>query len=366
MNKISQHLLPDLKLAFKSADEIWVAVALMTSHGLSFIRSSIPDQCKQNYILGTDLPTDPKVLEILYKDEFKELINTSIHVESSFYHPKVYIIKSENYYVAYVGSANCTKSGLESNIELSVIINNQDECSELINWYKKLEIRSKKLTEAFIDEYKTKYKSRKDRNREDEKVAKSLKSKLKEEAQVTLKKRADLINKLKEYRQESNYAQVKAGRHEVVRDVRKSLDYPNFMILDIEAFFKIGELGHILSLPKPTIKKEIEKFVKMLRYLTDESIDIVERVDETTSGNLVIRGVKEALISKVLTIHNPDLYYVHNGKSVSALKKYGFVLPKNLTKGEQYKATCRFLVEICKETGIEDLSILDYYLYELA
>ena len=366
MKKITQHLTADLKNALKSADEIWVAVALMTYQGLKSIQESLPIKCQQNFILGTDLPTEPKVLEYLYENGFKALVNASIYIDKPFYHPKVYIVKSKSNYIAFVGSANCTKNGLEANIEMSVIITDENECKELINWFKNLEGQTKKLTQTFIDDYKKDYKARKDQNKEDEKLAKEIKNRLRKEAEATMKSRAELIKILKADRKSSGYIQVKKDRKAVLNDIRKSLDYPDFNKIDLESFFQIHELGHILSIPKPTLLREIKKFKQMLELLANENIDVAERVDKTIKGNLAIRGVKEALISKVLTIHKPDLYYVKNGKSESALKKFGIELPRKLSKGEQYKATCKFLIEICTETGIDDLSILDHYLYLLA
>lgn len=366
MKIISQYLSSDLKLAFQNADEIWVAVALMTYSGLNFIQQNIPDKCQQNYILGIDLPTDPKVLDSLYQNEFNGQVNISMFVEKSFYHPKVYIVRSETNYIAFVGSANCTKSGLESNIEMSIIINDKDECLELISWFNSLQDQTKNLTQSLIDIYKDAYKVKKKEKKEDEKLTKNIKNRIKIDAIAKMKSRAKLVTILKTYRNGNGYKVVKKERKQVINDTKKALNYPDFDKIDIESFFSIYELGHILPFPKPTIKREIDRFRKMLNFLIDESIDISDRFNETTKGNLTIRGVQDALISKVLTIHNPDLYYVKNGKSETTLKKFGLEFPKNISKGEQYKATCSFLIEICNETGIEDLAILDHYLYVLA
>ncbi|PTM08200.1 MAG: hypothetical protein DA408_20995 [Bacteroidetes bacterium] len=97
--------------------------------------------------------------------------------------------------------------------------------------------------------------------------------------------------------------------------------------------------------------------------LTNEELDVAERYDEALTGDLAMYGVKDALISKVLTIHNPKKYFIKNGKSDTTLQNYGLELPRGISAGEKYKATCAFLIDVCKDSGIDDLAVLDYYLY---
>ena len=125
-------------------------------------------------------------------------------------------------------------------------------------------------------------------------------------------------------------------------------------------------MGHLIEIPKPTLHKEIERFRELLKVLIDDSIDVSVRIDRALKGDLYIRGVGEALLTKVLTIHNPKKYFVKNDKSDTALKLYGIELPKRISPGEKYKATNKFLLELLEETGIEDFAILDMYLYNEA
>ena len=97
--------------------------------------------------------------------------------------------------------------------------------------------------------------------------------------------------------------------------------------------------------------------------MSNENIDIALRYDRALAGDLKVEGVSKAFISKVLAAHKPDLYFVKNGKTEKALRKYGIHLPCGLTDGEKYKITCKFLRQVCKDTDIKDLAVLDYYLY---
>lgn len=363
MTKVIPKLSNDLKSKLNTADEIWIAVALMSLQGQIFIEDNIPKTCKQNYLVGLDLPTDPKALYKLFNAQLISDTNIKVYTDKECYHPKLYLVRHNEQYFAFVGSANCTNGGLNNNIELTIGIDDQNSCKEILKWFNSLFVKSNTLTKPFIDKYALDYEVRKNKNKEDEKLANKEKKILIEEFEATLSERTEFIEILKEYRREPGYVDVKKERKQVVEDLRKTVDYPNFKNINVDSFFSLHELGHIIAIPKPTIKKEIAKFSSLLKMLCDENIDIAIRVDRALDGDLKIRGVSIGLISKILTIHRPDLYFVKNDKSETALKKYGIELPRGLSKGTKYKITNRFLRQICIETDIDNLAVLDYYLY---
>ena len=135
MGVVCNNLGQELKSLLNKADEIWVAVALISEYGLNFIQKNSPKGIKQNYLLGIDLPTDPKALIKLSNQQTLSDVNVGMYTEMQFYHPKVYIVRTRKLFTAFVGSANCTKRGLSSNIEMSVLITNQEECKRLLDWY---------------------------------------------------------------------------------------------------------------------------------------------------------------------------------------------------------------------------------------
>ena len=363
MKTIIQKLAPDLKRDLKKADEIWIAVALITKKGLNYILDNIPKSCRQNYLIGIDLPTDPQALKNLHDLELTKDLAIGLFSQKEFYHPKVYLIRQKNKYVAFLGSANCTLGGLNDNIEISVKLDDQKSCKDLLTWFEKLQKTSNPLTSSFLDKYTSDYQTRQKRKKEDERTAKLEKDDINEEFEATLKERSELLKVLRKYRAAKNYHSEKRERGKAVKELRGSLDYPNFNDIDVDHFFNIWELGHIIALPKPTIKREIRKFSRLMRMICDERIDIATRYDRALQGDLKIRGVSEGLISKVLTVHDPKNYFVKNKKSDTALTKYGIQIPRGLSKGEKYKITSKFLKQICKETKIDDLAILDFYLY---
>jgi HKD family nuclease len=76
MTKITNKLSDNLKSAFRTADEIWIAVALLNLHGFDFIFKTIKKDCKINFIGGVDLPTDPAALTnlLLLKTKHKHTV----------------------------------------------------------------------------------------------------------------------------------------------------------------------------------------------------------------------------------------------------------------------------------------------------
>lgn len=360
VTKLSENLAP----ALKDANEIWIAVAMITMHGVNFLTENIPSNCKVNLVVGVDLPTNPKALDKLIQLRSKLDLNIRIYTEENeFFHPKLYLVRGSHSQSVFIGSANFTNGGLNNNIEITIQIDDSINFNELKSWFTEIFNQAKPLTSSFVKIYKAKYSERRKQKTNDEKIARASKKLFNQEFETTLREKNAFLQVLRKYRNEPDYARKKTERATTVNNLRKTLDYPNFQRIDLDGFFKIWDLGHIIALPKPTLKREINKFSEVLKTLCDEKTDIAERYDNVLTGKLKIRGVNEGLISKVLTIHNPQDYYVKNSKSDKALKKYGVELPRGLTKGDKYKATCKFLKEICNDTNIENLAILDYYLY---
>lgn len=359
VNKLSSNLLVHIK----TADEIWVAVALMSIEGLRFLIDNLKSSCRQNYLIGVDLPTDPIALKKLNELQLKFEINVRLHTENECFHPKLYLLKKNNNYVAFVGSANCTNGGLFNNVELTICINDQPTCIQLYKWFEVLFNAGKSLTTKFIDQYTLNFLQRKERKKQEEKFAKEEKKVLNEEIEANLSEKNKLIKILKKYRNNSDYQRVVNERKETINNLRTALDYPNFNKINIDKYFTYWELGHLIPIAKPAIKRHIPELKILLTMLCDESKDIEVRYNAALIGDLKIEGISKAFISKVLIIHRPDLYFVKNGKSEKALRKYGIQLPRGLTEGEKYKYISKFLQQICKETDIKDLAVLDNYLY---
>ncbi|MBC9911818.1 phospholipase D-like domain-containing protein [Chitinophaga varians] len=363
MTTILTKLSENLRSEIKTADEIWVAVALMSADGLNFILNNLRPSCKQNYLIGFDLPTDPKALAKLNKLQFKSDLSVQLYTQREYFHPKLYLIKSKGKFSAFVGSANCTNGGFNNNIELTTHTRDQIVGKQLLQWFEEHVKSGQPLTDSFIKRYEVQYAKRLDRKKREEKISTEEKQILNKEFEVTLSKKTQFIEKLIRYRSEEDYGKIVRERRHAVTELRDSLDYPNYQNIDLEKYFSIWELGHLIAISRPIVMRNITQLKRLLKYLCDENIDIAQRYNRVLTGDLKVDGVGKAFISKILAAHRPDLYFVKNNKSETTLRIYGIQLPRGLTAGEKYKITCKFLKQVCIETGIRNLTVLDYYLY---
>ena len=238
MTTITEKLSGDLKSELKKADEIWIAVGLLNYKGLLFILERVSKACRLNFVVGIDLPTEPKALSKLLSLKGKRPITAKVLTED-FFHPKVYIIKSGRKLTAFVGSANCTNGGLEANIEMSIGTKDKNVCKELIKWFEKTLLpASQPLSFDFINQYKPKYDNRLKRITKEKAEIESIKEKEQIKLQANLRLRAKFISQLKHFRKKKEYLKNKKHRQLIVRELRKCLDYPNFKNLDLKLFFQ--------------------------------------------------------------------------------------------------------------------------------
>ncbi|MBF9252857.1 hypothetical protein I2I11_06115 [Pontibacter sp. 172403-2] len=367
MTTISHKLSSDLKSALKNADEIWVAVGLLNFAGLEFVLQALPTTCKLNFVIGIDLPTDPKALSKLLSLKGKRTVNAKILTED-FFHPKVYIIKSSGQMIAYVGSANCTNGGLTDNIEMSLGTKDSNICKQLVDWFDKTLLpTAQPLTFDFIKDYKPKYDNRLKRRKKEKDEIEDLKEKEQIKLQANLRLRNKVISQLKRFRKTKEYLEIKRHRQNIVRELRECLDYPNFNKLDLKTFFSIKDLGTIVAIKvKSRIQENPKQFAELMKFICNDSIPIKTRIDEALDGKLSIENVGKGFISKVLVAHNPKKYYLHNDLFVERLQKpFGLEYPKGLSFGEKYELTVEILKEVMTETNFDDFATLDRYIWNI-
>jgi HKD family nuclease len=371
MTQIIQQLEKALKQDLKKANEVWVAVAMVSVKGLDFLTTAAR-KAKMNMVVGVDLPTPPDVLETLFKNE---LTSNSWNVwlfDKGYFHPKIYIIKSSNgKYIAYVGSGNLTVGGLKEHAEVSVRLTDQKACKQLLDIFKGYcsPIQSVKLTAEWLETYRSEFTLRNERRKQDEAATEGLKTGARKASQATMEREKEFIQELKKFRKSDDYEARRKARLKAIKTIKRSLDYDNgFRKPDIDSFFSVGELGQLRHLNKSHIIENLAAFKKTLKMLIDEEIDIAERYQSAVSqqGEYKIDGAAQALISKVLTSHDPHQYFVANSRSDLVFKEFGLRLPKGLNEGEKYKVMANFLREACDQANIPNFAVLDDYIYDLS
>jgi len=164
-NEIEKHL--------PNALEIYVAVALAREKPLDNLLNFVDNNSVLKVLVGIDLPTSIEALELLKtKTESNENFEAKIFYDDVLtFHPKVYLIKNKDNWMAFIGSANLTEGGLNNNIELSYLVTNQEHCIEIFKWF------DSKFKESFpIDEFNiSQYRNQIDLNTEKKVEKKKLK-----------------------------------------------------------------------------------------------------------------------------------------------------------------------------------------------
>jgi len=161
----------EFKNFIRKADEICIAVAMLTDYGLQLFDHRDED-CAFEILVGYDLPTQPSALQKLIDDG----IETKIYdVKKQFFHPKLYLFRIDENWTAFLGSGNCTKGGLRTNIELSLKIEDPDAVQELLDWLETYYKLGTTLEQEWLDEYSLFYAERSDKEKELQSITKQFK-----------------------------------------------------------------------------------------------------------------------------------------------------------------------------------------------
>lgn len=364
--QITSNLNSVISTYLKKADEVWIAVALVNKQGLKTILDATSQQCSLNFILGIDLPTDPVVLKELLTLTLKRKITVRVYT-AGFYHPKVYAIRYSDKYITAIGSANLTGGGLENNVEMTACDTSSKAINEIIDWYNNILLPGTvPLSNDFIRKYTKLYNDRIKHQKRPKREIEQIKNAAEESYKVDLANSKALISTLKRQRKNRNYQQWVKDRKRVVSNLKKFIDYPEFKDIDLESFLAVKDLGTIIPIKvKSQIESNLPRFQRTLKHLCDESWPIEKRIDDCLTGKYKIPEVSISLLSKILVIHKPKSYYLHNGAVTDALEPFGLYFPRGISFGNKYKRMNELLSNIMSQTGIADYATLDVCIWHL-
>lgn len=352
--EITDNLKKKLTEAISNATEIRVAVALANETALDMLelRKKV---CIVNIVVGVDLPTPTDVLTELHA-EFGD--NCRIYLKH-FYHPKVYLFRYDNGHLkAFIGSANFTSGGLEKNVEMSIAIDDQSVCNDLLNWFNSIYDDANLITDSFLKKYRPYEKKYRSVWQEQEDDFCEIANEMNEYAEQEKRIKKDLLK----IRNSSKYAEICNVRKEAISRIKDALDYNNgFRSIDVLSYLDILELGKIRRSYQDDLIGYAEdgSLKKVCKFICDESIELSKRLDATLNGgDKHLNGWGINNVTKLLCVSDPKRYFVYNGAIKKYLNQVGVRIGGDITSSKYIKLQVLFK-QICDELDIDNFAVLD-------
>jgi len=171
---IVKKLKTELQKVIEDATEIYIAAAIVSLDGLDFILDNINSNCVLSILIGIDLPTPDAVFQKLLNYN-NEKIKFKAFTKSGYFHPKLYLVKTDLTYV-FIGSGNFTTGGLEKNIELFNFSDSQSDYEQYYDWFIQYFGLGTNITQEWVDDYRENYKKRKELQELDKQLSQDFKN----------------------------------------------------------------------------------------------------------------------------------------------------------------------------------------------
>lgn len=183
MNNENPSLVPVEKLTLEFAkvkNEIsaaYIAVGMTTDSMYDFFIRNATNAKIFSLITGIHMPTPPSVLRKIKQRVDENKMMTGIYLDE-YFHPKFYLFKLNDAWLAFVGSGNFTDGGWFKNKELFIKITDQSACADLKKTYDQWFAASEPLTDRLITLYEETFPANERRNNENNRNLSSLKDAL--------------------------------------------------------------------------------------------------------------------------------------------------------------------------------------------
>ncbi len=136
-----------------------------------------------------------------------------------------------------------------------------------------------------------------------------------------------------------------------------------FSVGTFRDFLSFKHNKHWTGLQRPTshVCDDMPKLRAAITHLFDESVPVIERIDNLTKHKeMSVPGISVGILTPLLLVRFPEKYGVWNSKAESALNMLG-ILPhftKGSSKGQKYNTLNTLYLQLANMTGL-DLWSLD-------
>lgn len=362
----------NLHQELSSAERILLATAFARMSGWKYLRRDIQSSGATTLLLtGLDFQqTQPSLLRDWHRlTNRHSRIDAKLASRDSIFHPKVLIVKAKapRQSFAIVGSGNLTGGGLRTNTECALYANDRSVVNALELWFEGCWRKGKDIKPKAIKAYEPSYErarralelARQNQRQIQRKIEKIADEELRRK-EATLKRLKKAVKEFNAYRKKPEFQKECRIRKDAIASFRKLLHIPGFGFTNEEftEFYNAPQLGGLRERWLRGILRRPARLKSGLRYLVDESVPIVERVNSFLEkrGRYHISGFNIAGVSKVLAAAHRKRWPVLNGPVRKTLSYFQYGAPRG-SSGERY----RQFAELAKKFGAPDFIALDAF-----
>ncbi len=377
-----------IRKLIRNSTKIYISVAFLKMSGLDLVKndfkyafkkgSEIIFVCGQNFYL-----TEPVALRSLYK-LFKQYHQKTLFlydINREMFHPKLYCFVQGKKAFVIVGSANFSKGGFQSNIEMSMT-GEISTSSRIYNYCKTFikkilqEDNSIKLSEFYISQYERRYTAYHKRVKKAINQANKEIDALKELNIPLIKKQLVLYNKdekgLKDFKERvNNYAQAREILNMMCEkriNSRKDFMYLYELLVGLAGQCGLWYSGGLYR-KKTDVGYSYKLFLRMVRSIrkniqrNPQSLFKLGR-DYTNK----IYGLGVNVLTEIMNTFSPKRFAVLNMNPLTTLAYFGFYRfpePNNFKPEtyDRYNSLIAELVEICEFSNMGQVDHFMNYVY---
>jgi len=351
----------------KSSDEVIICVAFLKNSGLAFISKQLPDNC--TFYIGTDyFITEPSAIKKLIKDGYKVYLTKKV---KSTFHPKIYYFRQGKVISILTGSANLTGGGLETNLEVSVLIETEKGTSVHKKFSSMIEFYSANSTlitgDLQLSQYEREFETYKKKHK---KADKEFKDEIESVYKIDL---TQLDKYFKEYLSEVGVERYKTRMNDY-NEIRKLLNrITTAKINSANSFLDYYEdiansfYSSDLLRGKTIFAKSYRKIIAAMKFIKENKTKEPSFVySEARKLILTAKSYGVNGLTEVMNTYNPTEFSVANGRTIKSLADLGFaefpVTNKKYFDGETYLKYNNLIKEIGIKCKANDLGQIDHFL----
>jgi HKD family nuclease len=350
-----------------SSEETIICVAFLKLSGLNCIINKLPDNC--TFYIGTDYYiTEPSAIRKLIKS--CHTVYLAKKVKSTF-HPKIYFFRKGKDISILTGSANLTGGGLETNFEVSILIETEKGSSVSKEFKLMIETYSENSTlitgDLQISQYEREFETYKKKHK---KADKEFKEEIESNHKIDL---TSLHIYFKEYLRAVGKERYETRKSDY-NTIKKSLDrLTNAPINSAQTFLDYYEniansfYSSDLLRGKTFFAKGYRRIISAIKFIKD---------NKTKDPNFVYSKARELILpvqrfgvnglTEIMNAYNPSEFSVANGRTLKSLADLGFEefphTNKKYFDGETYMNYNNLIKEIGIKCNANDLGEVDHFL----